>query len=153
MDPLQALILLAHVGSSFWFVIGFVAAGVLTELARRAATGDERRVLLGLSGRFDGWFQIPGGTLVGPTGLVAVVVLGHGFAEPWVLVSIVLFAAVTFGGAVIWRRRSMRTRAALDAGDDAQVQAILADPRAVAQSWLERAAVAAIVVLMVLRPA
>jgi hypothetical protein len=153
MDPFKALVLVAHVGSSFWFVIGFVAAGVLTELARRAATAEERRYLLGLSGRFDGWFQIPGGTFVGPTGLVAVFVLGHGWTEPWVLISIVLFAGVSFGGAVIWRRRSMRTRAALDAGDDAQVRAILADPRAVAQSWLERAAVAVIVVLMVLRPA
>ncbi len=153
MDPLQALVLVAHVGSAFWFVIGFVGAGVLTELARRAATGDERRELLGLSGRFDGWFQIPGGTLVGLSGLLAVAVLGHGATEPWVIVSIVLFAGVTFGGAVIWRRRSMRTRAALAAGDDAGVLTILTDSRAIAQGWLERAAVAVVIVLMVLRPA
>ena len=152
MDLLRAIVLVAHVGSAFWFVIGFVAAGVLTELARRAATADERRYLLGLSGRFDGWFQIPGGTLVGLSGLLAVFVLGHAVAEPWVIVSIVLFAGVTFGGAVIWRRRSMRTRAALDAGDEAHVLTILGDPRAVAQGWLERAAVAVVIVLMVLRP-
>lgn len=153
MDPLRALVLVAHVGSAFWFVIGFVGAGVLTELARRAAAADERRYLLGLSGRFDGWFQIPGGSLVGPTGLIAVAILGHAFAEPWVLLSIVLFAGVSFGGAVIWRRRSMWTRAALDAGDDARVLAILTDPRAITQSWLERAAMGLIIVLMVLRPA
>ena len=153
MDPLRALVLVAHVGSAFWFVIGFVGAGVLTELARRAAAADERRYLLGLSGRFDGWFQIPGGTFVGLSGLAAVVVLGHAVAEPWVIVSIVLMAGVTFGGAVIWRRRSIRVRAALDAGDDAQVRTILADPTAITQSWLERAAVAFVIVLMVLRPA
>lgn len=153
MDPFKALVLVAHVGSSFWFVIGFVGAGVLTELARRAATADERRYLLGLSGRFDGWFQIPGGSLVGPTGLIAVFVLGHGWAELWVILGILLFAAVSFGGAVLWRGRSMRVRAALDAGDDGGVLAILGAPAVRLQSWLERVAVAVIVVLMVLRPA
>jgi predicted integral membrane protein DUF2269 len=153
MDPLQALVLVAHVGSSFWFVIGFAAAGTLTELALRAGTAEERRYLLGLSGKFDGWFQISGGTLVGPTGLIAVFVLGHGWTELWVILAIVLFAAVSFGGAVLWRTRSMRVRAALEAGDDAGVLAILRAPAARAQSWLERVAVAVIVALMILRPA
>jgi hypothetical protein len=153
MDPLRALVVVAHVGSAFWFVIGFAAAGTLTELAIRAGTADERRSLLGVSGKFDGWFQIPGGTLVGPTGLIAVFVLGHGWTEPWVVLSLVLFAAVSFGGAVVWRNRSIRVRAALDAGDDGGVLAILGAPAVRAQSWLERAAVGLIIVLMVLRPA
>ena len=102
MDPARALVAIVHVGSAMLFIVGYVSTGVLTELARRAADAQERQYLLALSGRFDGWFQIPFGTLVGLSGLVAVVVFGHDWAEPWVVVSIVAFAAVTFGGAVLW---------------------------------------------------
>ena len=68
------------------------------------------------------------------------------------LVAIVAFAAVTFGGAVLWRRRSEGVRAALASGDDAAVSAILSSRSAVLQSRIENVLVATVVLLMVLRP-
>jgi hypothetical protein len=152
VDPARALVAIVHVGSAMLFIVGYVSAGVLTELARRAADAQERQYLLALSGRFDGWFQIPFGTLVGLSGLVAVVAFGHDWTQPWVIASIIAFAAVTFGGAVIWRRRSEGVRAALAAGDDAMVSALLSSRSAVLQSRIENVLVATVVVLMVLRP-
>ncbi len=152
MDVMRAALAIVHVGSAMLFIVGYVSTGVLTELARRASGADERRQMLALSGRFDGWFQIPFGTLVGLSGLAAVVAFGHSWAELWVIVSIVAFAAVTFGGAVLWRRRSMGVRDALDAGDDARVQAMLSSRAMFIQSRIENVLVALVVVLMVLRP-
>jgi Predicted integral membrane protein (DUF2269) len=152
VDLLQAATAVVHVGSAMLFVVGYVSTGVLTELARRAMDQADRRRLLALSGRFDGWFQIPFGTLVGISGLVAVVAFGHSWTEPWVFVSIVAFAAVSFGGAVLWRRRSMDVRDALAADDDARVSAILSSRGAIIQARIENALVVFVVVLMILRP-
>jgi hypothetical protein len=153
MDAFKAAAAIIHLGSAMLFVVGYVSTGVLTELARRAVAADERRQLLSLSGRFDGWFQIPFGTLVGLSGLVAVVAFGHSWTEIWVLLSILAFAAVTLGGAVLWRARSGRVRDALASGDDARVRALLSARAAVIQSRIENVLVALVVVLMILRPA
>jgi hypothetical protein len=153
MDVLKAIVAVVHVGSAMLFVVGYVSTGVLTELARHAVTAEERRQLLALSGRFDGWFQIPFGGLVGPSGLAAVVLFGHSWTEPWVLLSIVAFGAVSFGGAVIWRARSAKVRDALSASDDARVRELLSAPAAVIQSRVENVLVALVVLLMILRPA
>jgi hypothetical protein len=153
MDPLKAVVAIVHVASAMLFVVGYVSTGVLTELARRAAGADERRQLLALSGRFDGWFQIPFGTLVGLSGLAAVVVFGHAWTELWVIVSILALGAVTFGGIVLWRGRSAKVRDALASGDDGQVRALLSARAAMVQSRIENVLVAVVVILMVLRPA
>jgi hypothetical protein len=153
MTVVQGVAAIVHVVSAMLFVVGYVSTGVLTELARRAAGADERRELLALSGRFDGWFQIPFGTLVGLSGLAAVVAFGHSWTDQWVLLSIVAFAAVSFGGAVLWRGRSAKVRDALASGDDDRVRELLSAPAAVIQSRIENVLVALIVVLMVLRPA
>jgi Predicted integral membrane protein (DUF2269) len=153
MDVVRAIVAIVHVGSAMLFIVGYVTTGVLTELARRADGADERRQLLSLSGRFDGWFQIPFGTLVGLSGLAAVVVFGHTWTEPWVLLSILAFGAVTFGGAVLWRGRSAKVRQALESGDDLRVRELLSAPAAVIQSRIENVLVALVVVLMILRPA
>ena len=153
MSLLQGAVAIVHVVSAMLFIVGYVSTGVLTELARRAAEADERRRLLSLSGRFDGWFQIPFGTLVGLSGLAAVVAFGHSWTELWVLVSIVGFAAVIFGGAVLWRARSETVRDALASGDDDRVRKVLSAPSAMIQSRIENVLVALVVALMILRPA
>jgi hypothetical protein len=153
MDPLKAVVAIVHVASAMLFVVGYVSTGVLTELASRAAGADERRQLLALSDRFDGWIQIPFGTLVGLSGLAAIVVFGHSWTEVWVLLSIVGFAAVTFGGAVLWRARSGGVRDALASGDDDRVRELLSAPAAMIQSRIENILVALVVILMIVRPA
>jgi uncharacterized membrane protein len=111
-----------------------------------------RRVLFGIGDRFDFRFQILGGTLVGVSGIPLAFATGYGLTHAWVLASIVLYAIVVFIGAVIWRRRSIAVRAALDAGDDDLVVRLLREPRAQLLRWVETALVVTIVVLMVLRP-
>jgi hypothetical protein len=87
------------------------------------------------------------------SGLAAIVVFGHAWAEPWVLLSILTFGAVTFGAAVLWRGRSAKVREALESGNDLQVRELLSAPAAVIQSRIENVLVALVVVLMILRPA
>lgn len=150
---LRALLAVGHVAFALLYVAGYLSTGTLTQFARRAATAEQRNALLALSGRFDFLYQIPFGTLVGVSGLVLFMANGYSISQRWVWLSIVLYAVVVFIGAGIWRRFSMRVRAAQDAGDDARVLALLGDPRVEALRWIERALVIAVVVLMVLRPA
>jgi len=152
MSLLQGVVVIIHVVSAMFFFVGYVSTGVLAELARRATDGDERRRLLSLSGRFDGWFQIPFGTLVGLSGLAAVIAFGHSWTELWVILSILAFAAVTFGGAVLWRARSGKVRDALESGNDDRIREMLSARDAMIQSRIENVLVALVVVLMILRP-
>jgi hypothetical protein len=146
------LLALVHVGSALLFVTGFVSTGTLTQLARQTSDPDERRRLLTLSGRFDFWYQIPFGTLTALSGLAVTAANGLAWATPWIATSIVLYALVTFSGAVLWRRHSALVRDALDQGNDARVRELLTSARSIAQTWFDRILVAAIVVLMILRP-
>jgi uncharacterized membrane protein len=150
---LRALFAVAHVTSALLYVTGYLSTGTLSQFARRARTVEERNALLALSGRFDFLYQIPFGTLVGISGLLLFMASGYSISQRWVWLSIVLYAVVVFIGAGIWRRLSMRVRAAQEAGDDTRVLALLGGARVEALRWIERALVVAIVVLMVLRPA
>ncbi len=150
---LRALLAVAHVAFALLYVTGYLSTGTLTHFARRAPTVEQRNALLALSGRFDFLYQIPFGTLVGISGLVLFMVNGYSISQRWVWLSIVLYAVVVFIGAGIWRRFSMRVRAAQEAADDTRVLALLGDARVEALRWIERALVIAVVVLMVLRPA
>jgi hypothetical protein len=146
------LLALAHVGAALLYVAGLVSTGTLTELARRAPDAHDRAGYLALSGRFDFWYQIPFGTLVGFTGLAVTAANGVAWTTVWIAVSIGLYALTVFSGAVLWRRHSARVRAAVDSADDGRVVALLSAPSAVLHSWIDRGLVTAIVVLMVLRP-
>ena len=125
---------------------------MLTRLAVRAPDLPARQRLLDLSGRFDFWFQIPFGTLVGISGVALAWASGYPFGQLWIVFSIVVYAAIVSIGAGIWRRRSALVRDAIASGDDGRVVGILTDPRALALGWLELGLIVAIVTLMVLRP-
>ena len=152
MDVFGAILALVHVGSALLYIAGYVSTKMLTRLAAEAPDLDSRRRLLDLSGRFDFWFQIPFGTLVSFSGLALTWANGYSFTTPWVIASIVLYAAVVFIGAGIWRRRSARVRDAIAADDDEQVVRLLTETQAHVLSWLELALIVAVVTLMVLRP-
>jgi uncharacterized membrane protein len=149
----RALVVLAHVLAAFWWFAGYAGTNLCTELARRSTSDDDCRAALLVSNRLDVWANRSGGTAVGVTGLLAVVVFGYTLTTPWILASIVLFAAVVIGGAVFWARYGVRIDAGVAAGDWSAVRRALTEPRIVAVSRLENVAVLAIIVLMVLRPA
>jgi Predicted integral membrane protein (DUF2269) len=149
---LARLLALVHVGSALLYVTGFVSTGTLTELARRTADATERRRLLELSGRFDFWYQIPFGTLVGLSGLAVTAANSIAWTTFWIAASIGVYAAITFSGAFLWRRHSALVRDAVAAGEDARVVGLLMAPSAVLHSWIDRVLMVAIVVLMVVRP-
>ena len=148
----RALALVAHVLAAFWFVAGYVGTNVLTEIARRANTHEERVAALGLSDRFDQWLYQRGGTAVLLTGVLAWWVFGYPLTTPWIVASIALVVGIALVTGFYWRRYGMRVNEALAAGDAAAAAAILTDPTAVLLSRLENLAVAGIIVLMVLRP-
>jgi uncharacterized membrane protein len=153
MEVLRPILAVGHVVFALLYVTGYLSTGTLTHLARRAATVEHRNWLLALSGRFDFLYQIPFGTLVALSGLVLFMANGYSLAQRWVWLSIVLYAAVVFIGAGIWRRFSATVRVAQEAGDDGRVLALLGDARVEVLRWIERALIIAVVVLMVLRPA
>jgi uncharacterized membrane protein len=144
---------LVHVLAAFWYVAGYIGTNLCTELARRARTDDECRAALSFSGRFDRWLNAPGGMAVGLSGLAAVWVLGYAITTQWVALAVVLFAGIVLLGILYWSRFGRRVQSAMAADDWAGVRRLLTEPRIVLLSRLENAAVLAIVVLMVLRPA
>lgn len=150
MVPLLALV---HVGSAMLYITGYASTKMLTRLAVQAPDFEARRRLLELSGRFDFWFQIPFGTVVSLSGLALTWASGYSFTTLWVIASIVLYAAIVFIGAGIWRRRSALVRDALAADDDPRVVRLLTEPLARGLGWVELALIVSVVALMVLRPA
>ena len=72
----RAVAVLVHVLAAFWFVAGYVATNVCTEIARRSASDEECRAALTLSGRFDRWLNAPGGSAVAISGLLTLWVYG-----------------------------------------------------------------------------
>ena len=152
MEIVRPILAIAHVGSALLYVTGYLSAKTLTSLAIAEPDPTKRRWILGLGDKFDFRFQIWGGTVVGLSGIPLALASGYTLTQAWVLASIVLYAIVVFIGAVIWRGRAATVRAAMDAGDDARVLALLTEPGARALGWVELALIVVIVVLMVLRP-
>jgi uncharacterized membrane protein len=153
MDFIRPILALIHIGSALLYVTGYASTKTLSSLAVAEADPTRRRVILGLGDKFDFRFQIVGAMLVGPSGFFLALANGYSLAQVWVPLSIVIWSAISFIGAGIWRRRSMAVRAAQDAGDDARVLTLLTEPRARLIGWIEFALLATVVVLMVLRPA
>jgi uncharacterized membrane protein len=147
-----ALVLVAHVLSAFWYVTGYVGTNLCTEMARRSTSDDDCRSAIFVSGRLDRWANRSGGTAVGLTGLLLLALSGRALTTPWILASVVLFAAVVLSGIVLWERFGGSVEAASAAGDWAGVRRALNEPRVVAYGRLENLAVLAIIVLMVLGP-
>ena len=153
MEVVRPVLALIHVGGALLYVTGFLSTKTLTQLAISESDPTRRRIIFGLGDRFDFRFQILGANLVGLSGIPLAIVNGYNLTQAWVLVSIALFAVVTFIGAVIWRGRSATVRQALEAHDDQRLMALLTEPRARVLSAIEMSLIAIIVVLMVLRPA
>ena len=153
VDLIRPILALVHVGSALMYVTGYASTKTLSALAVAESDPTRRRVILGLGDKFDFRFQIVGAMLVGPSGFFLALANGYNLAQVWVPLSIVIWSAISFIGAGIWRRRSMAVRAAQDAGDDARVHTLLTEPRARIIGWIEFALVITIVALMVLRPA
>ena len=147
-----ALVLLAHVLSAFWYVTGYVGTNLCTEMARRSTSDDECQSAILVSGRLDRWANRTGGTAVGLTGLLLLAVSGRALTTPWILASVVLFAAVVLSGIFFWHRFGGRVEAASAAIDWGGVRRALNEPRVIAYGRLENLAVLAIIVLMVLGP-
>lgn len=152
MDIVRPILALIHVGSALLYVTGYASTKTLTSLAVSESDPIRRRVILGLGDKFDFRFQIVGAMFVGPSGFFLALATGYNLSQVWVPLSIVIWSAISFIGAGIWRRRSMAVRAAQDAGDDARVLTLLTDARARLIGWIEFALLVAIVALMVLRP-
>jgi hypothetical protein len=148
----RPIVVLAHVLAAFWYVAGYVGTNLCTEMARRSTTDDDCRAAILVSGRLDRWANRTGGTAVGFTGLLTLAVFGYNPATPWILASIVLFAAVVFGGIFIWHRFGGGVEAAAAAGDWTGVRRALNAHWAVVYGRIENLAVLAIIGLMVLRP-
>jgi len=138
--------------AAFVFIAGYIGTNVLTELARRNPDPVFRRSALAFSTTFDRRLNIPGATVVAPTGLLAVWAFGYSFLAPWVVAAIVLYLVLPLLGGLVWARMGRRIDQALAADDQKTVDAVLRDPRNVAVSRIENLVVLAIVALMVLRP-
>ena len=149
----RAVAVLVHVLAAFWFVAGYVATNVCTEIARRSASDEECRAALALSGRFDRWLNAPGGSAVAISGLLTLWVYGLPLTTPWVLASAILLVGVIGLGIGYWRRFGQAVGSAVSASDWPGVRRLLNEPRVVLVSRLENVAVLAILVLMILRPA
>jgi hypothetical protein len=145
----RLVVVLAHVLAAFWYMAGYVATNLCTEMARRSTSDDECRSAILVSGRLDRWANRTGGTAVGLTGLLLVVVTGRAVTTPWILASIILFAAVVFAGIFFWERFGAGVEEAAAAGDWPGVRRALNERRAVVYGRVENLAVLAIVVLMV----
>jgi uncharacterized membrane protein len=153
MDIIRPILALIHVGSALLYVTGYASTKTLSNLAVAEQDPTRRRWILGLGDKFDFRFQILGGTLVALSGIPLALANGYDLTQRWIVLAVVINAVLIFIGAVIWRRRSMAVRAALDAGDDARVLTLLTEPRARLLGWIELALLVTIVGLMVLRPA
>ena len=138
--------------AAFVFIAGYLGTNLLTELARRNPDPAFRRSALSFSTMFDRRLNIPGATVVAPTGLLAVWAFGYSFLAPWVVAAIVLYLVLPLLGGLFWAPVGRRIDQALAADDQRTVDAVLRDPRNVAVSRIENLVVLAIIALMVLRP-
>jgi hypothetical protein len=149
---IERVAVLLHLLAVFVFVSGYVGTNVLTEIARRAGSLEERRTALAMSGRFDVWLYRRGGTAVIVSGPIVLWAFGYPITAPWVVASTALFLLFPTLGGLYWAKRGQAIDAAITRGDDAAAAALLNAPRSVAVSRLENVALVVIVVLMVYRP-
>jgi uncharacterized membrane protein len=152
---MENVALFFHLVGAFLFVAGVVLAGVAFEAARRREDPGEIALLLGLA-RIAVLFVAAGALLAGAFGLW-LVHLGHwGYGSGWVVASIALYILTLVlggvGGQTPKRARLLAARLAADSAPiDAQLRALLDDPRARSANYAALAALIAIIVLMVFK--
>jgi uncharacterized membrane protein len=149
---IERFALIGHLLAVFVFVAGYIGTNVLTEIARRASSLEERQAALAMSGRFDVWLYRRGGTAVIVSGPMVLWAFGYSITAPWVLASTALFLLFPVLGGLYWAPIGKRVDEAIMRGDDAAAASLLTAPRTVAVSRLENLALVVIIVLMVYRP-
>ena len=156
------LVRLAHVILAVAFIAGLVGRAVAFRQARSASTLEATAALLTLSDWFDRWLVVPGSILVLLSG-IAIAWIGRwplvtGPGRPtWLLVSLILLLLpVGFIPTVLVPRRARRQAAlaaALEAGRrTAELDAAVRSTIVLRFRMLELGIVAAVFVLMVLKP-
>ncbi len=149
-------LLMFHVTGAFFLVGGSVAAGVLNVLSLRAARPSETALFLRLIRTVLPVIAIGSfATLI--FGLWLVHELHIGFWSFWIIAAIVLWlvsgALGGAGGKHQERARKLAERlAATNDAPDAELRAILRDPRGNAMSWLAGLATLLLLVDMVWKP-
>lgn len=156
------LVRLSHVILAVAFIAGLVGRAVAFRQARSASTLEATAALLTLSDWFDRWLVVPGSILVLVSG-IAIAWIGRwplvtGSGRPtWLLVSLILLLLpVGFIPTVLVPRRARRQAAlaaALEAGRrTAELDAAVRSTIVLRFRMLELGIVAAVFVLMVLKP-
>ena len=155
---------LLHVAIAFWFVAGLLGR---TLAQRQARSSDEIKVvdaLSSLAGAFDRLLVIPGAQLVLVGGIVTALLQGYpllGFLQGaranWLLLSLILYGGITALVPTVFLPTGRAFDAALASARAAgrvtgELTAALHDRRTAWAHAGELAAVAAIIVLMVLKP-
>jgi uncharacterized membrane protein len=160
---LFALFRLFHVASAIWFVAGLLGRWYALSAAARAPDVKLTRAFADLGGRFENAMVIPGSTAVLVSGVVTALVGGLPLLGPiqggssWLLVALLIFLALMVLVPTVFLPRGKVFGAALadaTALDEVtpRLRAAFADRVVVRSHWAELVGVAAILVLMVLKP-
>ncbi len=150
------LALFGHLLGALSFVAGIILVGAAFETARVRESPAEIAVLLGLA-RVGVALVGVGALLILGFGLWLVHLDGLRYTTGWVLAAIVLYLVSLGLGALGGRtpkqaRRRATTLAGQRAPADAELRALLDDPRSRAVNYLSALLVVAILVLMVFKP-
>lgn len=145
-----------HLLGVITFVAGIVVAGVGFEAARRRDVPAEIALLLSIT-RTGVLLVAVGTLLIGAFGLWLVHLGSWGYGSGWVGMSIGLFLVALALGGFGGQRPKQARRLASDlaergAPSDAQLRALLDDPRSRAANYASLVLVLAIVVIMVFKP-
>lgn len=152
VETMVTTLALLHVGGALLYAAGYVGTNALTEIARHTDDGATLRTALRFSGLFDRRLNGPFATLTGLSGLALTAANGYAWTMVWVLLATGLFGLIVVLGIFVWAPYGRRIGAALEAGQLEEVHALLRARRWVALSRSENLLLAAVVVLMVVRP-
>ena len=164
MPELANISKLLHVAIAFWFVGGLLGRTLAQRQARRSEEIRAVDALCSLAGAFDRLLVIPGAQLVLVVGIVTALLQGYpllgflqGAQSNWLLVSLVLYVGITALVPTVFLPKGRTFDAALTKAREAgkvtgELSAALHDRRTAWAHRGELAAVAAIIVLMVLKP-
>ncbi len=153
---MEEVALFFHLLGALLFVAGITVAGVAFEAARRRTDPAEVALLLRLS-RTGAALVGAGGLMLPVFGLWLVHLGGFGYGAGWVVAALVLYVlALGLGGAGGQRPKQARLLAERLAGTgqeaNAELRALLDDPRSRGANYLALAIVVVIVALMVFKP-
>jgi uncharacterized membrane protein len=159
LDVVAGLLKLAHIALAMAFAAGIVGRGIVLRRAARAAEVDRAAELTELAGPFERTAVLASMAVL-PAGLATAWAQGYpwlGLTTGWMLVSLLIYVALTLLVPTIFVPRGRRFEAALaDARRGGQMtpelRAAFEDPAVRFARNAEIAGLAVIVALMVLKP-